>query len=169
MTEKTYDHKGLHATADILLNSYPKDALFLFQESLKYCNLNIVAKKIHQFTKEAATGVYVLSESSADIHEYPEVGGGYICVSVFTCGKEGNPMGAIEHFISLLDVKDVRDKCFNRGHFGQKSISLIEHVQKRYDQEKASIMQDKIDQIAKALTTDQLESLSEVISWCGTN
>jgi len=65
MTEQFYDHKGTHATADIMLNKYPKNAVNLFKESLKYSNLNIISEKIHQFTDEAATGVYILSESSA--------------------------------------------------------------------------------------------------------
>ena len=64
-TEYIYDHKGTHVTADIMLNSYPENAIELFQESLKYCNLNVIAQKIHQFTDDAATGVYVLAESSA--------------------------------------------------------------------------------------------------------
>lgn len=47
--EKIYDHKGIHATADIMLNSYPKNAVELFQDSLRYCNLNVVSKKNSSF------------------------------------------------------------------------------------------------------------------------
>ncbi len=177
MTDKIYDHKGIHATADILLNSYPKDAVALFNQSLQYSNLTVVAEKVHQFTEEAATGVYVLAESSAeireipysqggsDIHEYPEVQqGGYICVSVFTCGSEGNPVAAIEHFLSLLDVKDANVKCFNRGHFEQQSISMAD---KAFDAstEELESMQQKMDAIAMALTPEQLATLNDVIDW----
>lgn len=166
MKNKVYDHKGLHATADILLNSYPKNAIEIFQESLHYSNLNIVAKKVHHFTDEAATGVYVLAESSADIHEYPEVDKGYICVSVFTCGIEGDPVAAIEHFISQLDVKTSNVKCFNRGHFEKNTISMLEKSSRRTSSEEVKRVQKLIDSISKSLTADQLNDLDTVITWC---
>ena len=165
MTEQIYDHKGTHAIADIMLNSYPANAIELFQESLKYCNLNIVAQKVHQFTDEAATGIFVLSESSADIHEYPEVENGYICVSVFTCGNEGDPEAAIQHFLSLLDVKDVNVKCFNRGHFNNKNISMAEKAFGSTRIPEINKMQEKMDKISKSLTPEQSKLLEEVMDW----
>lgn len=165
--EKIYDHKGVHATADIMLNSYPKNAVELFQDSLRYCNLNVVSKKIHRFSNEAATGVYVLAESSADIHEYPEVENGYICVSIFTCGEEGDPEAAIHHFLSLLDVKSVNIRCFNRGHFEQSSISMAEKAFWNTDTKEVNEMQSKMDKVTKSLTPEQIKLLKEVIDWTG--
>ena len=165
MNKYIYDHKGTHAIADILLNSYPENAVELFQESLRYCNLNIVAKKVHQFTDEAATGVYVLAESSADIHEYPEVKNGYICVSVFTCGNEGDPEAAINHFLSLLDVKDVNTKCFNRGHFNNNNISMAERAFWNTDINEVNKMQEKMDKISKSLTSEDSKLLEEIMDW----
>lgn len=164
-TEYIYDHKGTHATADIMLNSYPENAIELFQESLKYCNLNVIAQKIHQFTDDAATGVYVLAESSADIHEYPEVENGYICVSVFTCGDEGDPKAAIEHFLSLLDVKDANVKCFNRGHFEQSSASVTHYNFVNTEKEEYDEVQEKLSSICKSLTAEQIQDLQKVIDF----
>lgn len=165
MTEQIYDHKGTHAIADIMLNSYPANAIELFQESLKYCNLNIVAQKVHQFTDEAATGIFVLSESSADIHEYPEVENGYICVSVFTCGNEGDPEAAIQHFLSLLDVKDANVKCFNRGHFEQSSASVTHYDFVNTEKEEYDEVQKKLANICKSLTAEQVQELQKVIDF----
>lgn len=163
--EYIYDHKGIHATADIMLNTYPDNAIELFQESLKYCNLNVIAQKVHQFTDDAATGVYVLAESSADIHEYPEVENGYICVSVFTCGQEGDPVAAIQHFLSLLDVKDANIKCFNRGHFEQSNALVTHYDFVNTKKEKYSEAQEKLDNICKSLTADQVKELQEVLDF----
>ena len=164
-TEYIYDHKGTHATADIMLNSYPENAIELFQESLKYCNLSVIAQKIHQFPNDAATGVFVLAESSADIHEYPEVENGYICVSVFTCGDEGDPKAAIEHFLSLLDVKDANVKCFNRGHFEQLSASVTHYDFVNTEKEEYDEVQEKLSSICKSLTAEQVQELQEVIDF----
>jgi S-adenosylmethionine/arginine decarboxylase-like enzyme len=164
-TEYIYDHKGTHATADILLNSYPENVQELFQESLKYCNLNIIAQKIHQFTDEAATGVFILAESSADFHEYPEVENGYICVSVFTCGEEGEPKAAIEHFLSLLDVKDANVKCFNRGHFEQSSASVTHYDFVNTEKKEYEEVQEKLASICKSLTAEQVQELQKVIDF----
>lgn len=164
-TEYIYDHKGIHATADIMLNSYPENAIELFQESLKYCNLNIIAQKVHQFNNEAATGVYVLAESSADIHEYPEVENGYICVSVFTCGNEGDPEAAIRHFLSLLDVKDANVKCFNRGHFEQSSASVTHYNFVNTEKKEYDEVQEKLVSICKSLTAEQVQELQKVIDF----
>lgn len=177
MADKIYDHKGTHATADIMLNTYPKNAIELFQESLKYCNLNIVAKKVHSFTDDAATGVYVLAESSAimsisnnaDIHEYPEVENGYICVSVFTCGDEGDPEAAIRHFISLLDVKDANVKCFNRGHFEKSSASVAHYDFIHTDKKEFDKFQKKLTKICKSLTAEQVIELQSVINFAAYN
>lgn len=165
MTETVYDHKGTHATADIMLNSYPDDAIALFQESLKYCNLNVIAQKVHQFTEESATGVYVLAESSADIHEYPEVENGYICVSIFTCGEEGDPISAIDHFLSLLDVKDANVKCFNRGHFEKQSVDILSLGHYIVEEDLQLSTQKKLSQICQSLTSDQVKELQSVFNF----
>lgn len=163
MTEQFYDHKGTHATADIMLNEYPKNAVSLFKESLKYSNLNIVSEKIHQFTDEAATGVYVLSESSASIHEYPE--NNYITVDCYTCGKEGDPIAALNHFISLLDVKDANVKCFNRGHFEKISADIMDFNYFDVSKKQKEVHQAKLSKICESLTAEQVLELQDVLDF----
>tara|TARA_B100000700_G_C15063546_1_gene867798 strand:- start:12766 stop:13119 length:354 start_codon:yes stop_codon:yes gene_type:complete len=109
-----YDYQGYHATADIILNEYPDNIVELFKQSIKHSNLNIVDEKIHDFGG-AATGVFILSESHATIHEYPEHN--YVTVDIYTCGKEGDPLSAIKHFKSILNVYKSSVHFINRGKF----------------------------------------------------
>ncbi len=170
MTKYIYQHKGTHAIADILLNDYPENMVSIFKESLKHSNLNIVNEKIHQFTEEAATGVFILAESSADIHEYPEVEeNGYVCVSIFTCGDEGDPEAALEHFISLLDVKDVGIKCFNRGHFDKSEAYVTHYDFVNTKKEHYNEVQSKLNNICKSLTTEQVKDLQKVLDFTAYN
>lgn len=166
MKKYIYEHKGTHAIADILLHEYPEDALKLFKESLKKSNLNVVAEKIHEFTNEAATGVYVLAESSADIHEYPEADeNGYLCVSVFTCGKEGDPLSAINNFVSKLNVKSKNIKCFNRGHFENEVAYITNYDFVNTEKEVQEELQINLNEICQSLTKTQVEKLQEIIDF----
>ena len=59
---KTFDYQGFHATADVLLKSYPEDMVSIVRDSIKYSKLNVVGEKIHDFGG-AVTALFVLSES----------------------------------------------------------------------------------------------------------
>lgn len=95
---KTFDYQGFHATADILLKSYPEDMVSIVRDSIKYSKLNIVAEKIHNFGG-AVTGVWVLSES-------------HYCMSIFNNVKNiiKNTYKTINNDLQLnqLDLKESR-------------------------------------------------------------
>jgi len=98
---KKYDYEGCHATGDILLKEYPKNMVDLVRDCIKYSNLTVVSEHIKQFTSEAATVVWILSESHFSLHEYPE--NKYITVDCYTCGEEGDPLAAINNLIEKID------------------------------------------------------------------
>lgn len=112
--ETKYSYQGYHATADIILNEYPKNIVDIFRNSIKYSKLNVVSELVHDFGG-AVTAVFVLSESHATLHEYPE--SNYVTVDIYTCGKEGDPKAAIMNFINELDVKEYKFNFINRGEF----------------------------------------------------
>jgi len=163
---KTFDYQGFHATADILLKSYPEDIVSIVRDSIKYSKLNIVAEKIHDFGG-AVTGVWVLSESHYSLHEYPEHN--YITVDCYTCGEEGDPLAAIENLIKTLDalvgVKDFKINELDRGNFDKSTLSMIEKAFWNTPVSEVNEMQEKMDKIAKSLNPEQLKMLDEVITW----
>lgn len=120
MNENQYNYKGCHATGDILLKKYPKNMVNLVRDCIKYSNLTVVSEHVEQFTPEASTVVWILSESHFSLHEYPE--SNYITVDCYTCGEEGDPLAAINNLIKklnkLVGVKKQNVKFFKRGDFG---------------------------------------------------
>lgn len=63
MTKEIYNYKGCHATGDILLNEYPENMIDIVRDCIKYSNLTVLSEHIEQFTSEASTALWVLSES----------------------------------------------------------------------------------------------------------
>ncbi len=166
---KKYDYEGCHATGDILLNEYPENMIDLVRDCIKYSNLTVVSEHIKQFTAEAATVVWILSESHFSIHEYPE--NNYITVDCYTCGEEGDPLAAINHLIKTLDdlvgVKKKNVKYFKRGEFNEnkKTISMVEKAFWNTDIKEVNDMQSKMDKITQSLTSEQIKLLEDVMKW----
>jgi S-adenosylmethionine decarboxylase proenzyme len=166
-TEKEYDYKGCHSTADIVLKSYPKNMIEIFRSCIKYSNLNIVSEHIHQFTDDAATGVYILSESHASIHEYNE--NLYVTCDIYTCGEEGDPEAALSYFIKTLDelvgVEKSNIKFFKRGDFEKFKPDITSYEFINTEKDTYQRNQDKLDDICKSLTAEQSKKLQEVLDF----
>lgn len=163
---KQYDYEGCHATADIIMRSYPKNLLNIIKDSIKYSKLTVVKESVHDFG-EAVTALWTLSESHYSLHEYPEHN--YITVDCYTCGEEGDPLAAIENLIEVLDllvgVEDKIVKFFKRGDFDTKTISLIEKAFFNTPLDEVEKMQEKMDFVAQSLSSDQILALEEVMNW----
>jgi S-adenosylmethionine decarboxylase len=164
---KKYDYEGCHATADLVLTSYPKDLVNIIKESIKYSKLNIVKESIHDFG-EAVTALWTLSESHFSLHEYPE--NNYITVDCYTCGLEGDPLAAINHLISELDaivgIHKKQVKFFKRGDFDTSTISIIKKAFSQTPNKEINAIQEKMDKITLSLSSEQIKLLEEVIEWC---
>jgi len=163
-SNKEYEYKGFHATVDILVNNFPDDIVNLVRTALKYSNLTIVTEEIKNFEPQGETGIWVLAESSATLHTYPE--SNMIYFDVFTCGEEGDPEGAVNKLLSMLDVADHDIKCFKRGYFEEKTISMAEKAFFNTDVKEINENQEKMNRIASSLSPEQLKELNEVIEWC---
>lgn len=109
---------GKHVLADVWLNEYELTAKTIKQEienALKISKMSILDSKLHAFTPEAFTGVWLLAESHLSIHSFPERN--YISLDCYTCGNEGDPMAAIQALLATLDVRVANIKQVERGEY----------------------------------------------------
>ncbi|MGE3180232.1 MAG: adenosylmethionine decarboxylase [Phycisphaerae bacterium] len=88
-THATTIQIGLHWLADLsgvapaaLAN--PDAIMSCLRRALVDVEMNILAERKHEFPGGGFTGFFLLSESHAAIHTYPEAG--YVAVDLFTCG-----------------------------------------------------------------------------------
>ncbi len=111
---------GVQYLADIcnVSNNIITDVEWLydhFRHSLIKGKMNIVGEgKRHTFSNGGSTFLFILQESHASLHSYPEFN--YIAVDIFVCaGKD--PSKSIKYFIDGLnsDVK-VSRKILERGN-----------------------------------------------------
>ena len=85
----------------------------IIENGLKFGGMNIVKKTYHQFFPQGETCVWILAESHLAIHTYPEEK--FFAIDVFTCGKEGNPIKAVNYIESQLLIIEKHITSFNRG------------------------------------------------------
>ena len=102
---------GVHGIADIsgVKMDKLKDSKYLMNNlrvSLLKAHFTILEEKVIKFPgiDSGVTGIFVLSESHAAFHSYPEYK--YIGVDIFSCGKS-NPIKAIKYFSKLINA----DRC----------------------------------------------------------
>ena len=110
---------GVHAIADIIGVDSVKlqNEEFLMaqlRKSLQLVNFTIMGEKSLKFPgkKSGVTGLYILSESHAVFHTYPEYN--YLGVDIFSCGK-ANPREAIRHFSKFISAENCNLRIVDRG------------------------------------------------------
>ncbi len=74
----------------------------------------ILGSKAYHFEPDAITIVYLLSESHASIHTYPEYGACF--VDLFTCGDNCSSAAFDQALREYLQPKEVDAKLFLRSH-----------------------------------------------------
>ena len=111
---------GVHAIADLSgIDASPlkdeKGLMDLFRAALNKALFTIMDEKSFCFPGEnsGVTGMFILSESHAAFHSYPEFG--YIALDVFSCG-DADPENVIWYFAKHLNAKDCKLKVLDRGH-----------------------------------------------------
>lgn len=106
--------RGKLCWADIFVDDFGAVAPALFRQAIKKANMNIVAEKFYSFGDDFGdTWVFVLAESHLAVHTYPEYN--YFSVDVYTCGHEGDPVGAIAFLIDTLKPVNYTTDCVLRG------------------------------------------------------
>ena len=85
----------------------------IFKTSLINCGFTILESSSHKFKSggEGVTGLFLLSESHATYHSYPEWN--TIAVNIFSCGSH-DPEEALKHISKKLKPDDVRTTVIDR-------------------------------------------------------
>ena len=83
------------------------------KEALEAQSFTILGEQSYKFPGEASgvTGFYILSESHAAFHSYPEYG--YIALDIFSCG-DSRPDNVAVHVARALGADDVTTKTIDR-------------------------------------------------------
>jgi S-adenosylmethionine decarboxylase len=85
----------------------------MLKEALEAQTFTILGEQSYKFPGEASgvTGFYILSESHAAFHSYPEYG--YIALDIFSCG-DSRPDHVVAHVARALGADDVTMKTIDR-------------------------------------------------------
>jgi S-adenosylmethionine decarboxylase len=85
----------------------------ILKEALEGQSFTILGKQSFKFPGEESgvTGFYILSESHAAFHSYPEYG--YLALDIFSCG-DSRPEHVAAHVARALKADDARTKTIDR-------------------------------------------------------
>ncbi len=86
----------------------------LFENILKKYKFNIVGRLCHKFIGggNGVTGIFLLSESHASFHTYPEID--FVALDLFSCGST-DPELALNELIKELQPSKVWKSTTERG------------------------------------------------------
>ncbi len=122
-----YEFKGKHFVASYL--DCDPDALGnvdrliqAMDAAVNASGATILAKEYHVFDPNGLTIVYLLSESHASLHTYPEFGACF--VDLFTCGDVCSHEQFDKLMKDYLKPKDTSERLFLRGHEVQDMTPL---------------------------------------------
>ena len=85
----------------------------ILKEALEAQSFTILGEQSYKFPGEGSgvTGFYILSESHAAFHSYPEYG--YIALDIFSCG-DSRPDHVVAHVARALGADDATTKTIDR-------------------------------------------------------
>ena len=113
-----FDFNGTHVIADIVgidPVAIRDDGAILrgMDDGLRRSGATLCGLQVRQFDPAGLTVVYLLSESHASVHTYPERNA--LFFDAFTCGTTCNPRAFLDALVAALGPCDVRVKVFRRG------------------------------------------------------
>jgi S-adenosylmethionine decarboxylase proenzyme len=120
MSDK-FKTNGTHVIADFhciqnnkeLLNNAGK-LIENISIALEMCGAELIKIGYHQFEPHGLTITAILSESSLDIHTYPEHN--YMSTSIYTCGEKAKPEIAVDYLRTLFMPEKENRIIINRGN-----------------------------------------------------
>jgi S-adenosylmethionine decarboxylase len=128
--DEIHKFAGKHFLASYLdcdpkaISDVPK-LLEAMDEAVNRSGATILDKKSYIFEPEGVTVVYLLSESHASLHTYPELGACF--VDLFTCGDNCSAQGFDAALRNYLLPKEVNARFFLRNEEIQE-IPLLEQA-----------------------------------------
>ena len=117
LAEEVYPFKGMHylatfADCDEQLINDPDRLEFLMFLAIRASGATILEVNRYDFEPQGTTIVFILSESHASIHTYPEVNGCFL--DIFTCGNTCRPTEFHYFMKASLDPKKVLAEIWQR-------------------------------------------------------
>lgn len=121
-----FDFRGTHVIADITgidPAAVRDDQAILrgMSEGLARSGATLCGLQVRQFEPAGLTVVYLLSESHASVHTYPERNA--LFFDAFTCGSTCEPKAFLDTLVTVLGPCDVRVKVLRRGRDSQALAS----------------------------------------------
>lgn len=113
-----FEFKGEHVYSDIynIDDKYIYNDEFLFKlisDGIKKSGAECCGTLIKSFKPYGFTAVFILNESHASIHTYPE--NNSMFVDIFTCGTSCKPKKCLDFLIENLGDVEHKTKIMNRG------------------------------------------------------
>ncbi|MSO64970.1 MAG: adenosylmethionine decarboxylase [Alphaproteobacteria bacterium] len=110
---------GMHAIGDLcgINPDYLKDEKLLMRalaDGLAAARFTVLSEQALKFpgVDSGVTGMFILSESHAAFHSYPEFG--YLAIDVFSCGSQ-SPETVVRYVASRLGARDSTFRLMERG------------------------------------------------------
>jgi S-adenosylmethionine decarboxylase proenzyme len=115
--EEEYEFRGKHFIAsylgcDLEALSHVEGMIQTMDEAVFASNATILNKTFYVFPPNGLTIVYLLSESHASLHTYPECGACF--VDLFTCGDHCTPEKFDAILRAYLKPKECNVRLFHR-------------------------------------------------------
>lgn len=124
--EQKYDTDGIHVVADFY-HVKRKEALNdisilqgLACAAIMMSRAKLIRMETHKFEPQGITLTAIISESSMDIHTYPEHD--YISISFYTCGDNADPLIGLKFLKEVLQPEDENVLVLKRGT--KKSLDI---------------------------------------------
>ena len=124
---------GIEIVADLygIEGNLLKDVVYLtniFRNVLVKTDFSIIKEYSHkfEFKGEGVTGIFLLSESHASFHSYPEWGS--LAIDIFSCGK-AKPQKALEYIIQELKPNKIHKSEIDRNFIYSEQIDCINSLE----------------------------------------
>lgn len=101
----------LHCDSQAICNL--EGLIHAMDEAVNSCGATLLSKSHHVFPPNGLTAVYLLSESHASLHTYPEYGACF--VDLFTCGNHTSAEAFDNALRSYLQPQEVNARYFLRN------------------------------------------------------
>ena len=110
---------GLHQTIDFFgcdlgQTELPEFWSKLLREALAATQLTILHERLHSFTPQGLTGIFLLSTSHFSFHTWPEHG--YVACDLFSCGDEAEGRGVIDRLRARVRHERCVLNAIHRGY-----------------------------------------------------
>jgi S-adenosylmethionine decarboxylase len=127
-SEETYEFAGKHFVASYLdcdheAISNVEELIAAMDIAVEESGATILNKTHHVFPPNGLTIVYLLSESHASLHTYPEFNACF--VDLFTCGNHCTPEGFDQAMRKYLKPKEVNAHLFLRHDEVEEAVYTI--------------------------------------------